>query len=278
MYFSHFPLERGKWRLWKWFVRRRAFRDPALSSGVRRLRYGFSMNLNTADYLGKFLYYWGCWEPNETWVVRKYLRPGDTFIDVGANIGYFALLASKLVGERGRVIAFEPVPPTVVELRKNLLRNNTTNVDVYGVAVSDTNGTVTVSQPHDENIMANTMRMSTGARLKWEVPSAPLPHWLNMEGPIRMIKIDVEGAELLVLRGIQNSFEVLGWPLILCEITDTWLRELGGSATELFGILVDQGYRSHRCDNLCLTPIDLGSVGGGDDNYNVLFSHHSQSI
>src|SRR5262249_27141815 len=98
MYFRHFPVERGKWRVWTQLM-------PGIAGdGAEvecRLQNGIRVRLNPQDAIQRFAYYWGCWSPNESWLVRRLLRPGDTFIDAGANFGYFTLLGSHLVGPTG---------------------------------------------------------------------------------------------------------------------------------------------------------------------------------
>src|SRR5689334_3802567 len=127
-YFSHFPLERGKWRLWVRFLRYPGYRE--VPGGVHRLKYGVRMRLDPGNFIDLFAYYWKCWEPNETWAIRRLLGPGDLFVDIGANIGYFSVLAARSVGAEGRVIAIEPAPPTVAKLRDNLDLNGLSNVEV----------------------------------------------------------------------------------------------------------------------------------------------------
>ena len=86
----------------------------------------------------------GMWEPAETALIRSQLKPGDTFIDVGANFGYYTVLASKLVGPTGRVIAFEPDPRSFQLLERNVARNGCTNVVLEQKALADKPGTLTL--------------------------------------------------------------------------------------------------------------------------------------
>jgi FkbM family methyltransferase len=270
-YFSSFPVERGKWRLWLKFL---AFRNrkPPPTSDVRTIRKGIRMRVAPADYVGKFIYYWNCWEPNESWVVERILRPGDTFIDVGANIGYFALLASTIVGPNGKVVAFEPVPPTLEKLRLNLSLNDAANVTVIDCAVSDSVGVVRIYQPHDSNIGANSMRSSKLDAPSWDVRMATLSSELPQDLPVKLLKIDVEGAELKVLRGFTDHLQTASVPFVLCEVTESFLRDLGDSSRELFSLMASLGYQPHLLDNMRLTPFPNDSVGGETDNINVLFA------
>ena len=93
------------------------------------------------SFRGKFFVF-GIWEPNLTNFVQQRLRVGDTFVDVGANLGYYSLLASKLVGALGHVVAIEASPAIAAHLTKNLHLNNATNVRVVNAAAADRAGTL----------------------------------------------------------------------------------------------------------------------------------------
>jgi hypothetical protein len=159
-YFRYFPAEKGKWHLWERFRQTKAY--STFAPGAYRTRYGFSMNLVPDQQIDRFIYFWGCWEPNETWVVRKILRPNDIFVDVGANDGYFSLLASSLVGPSGQVVALEPIPSTAGELRANILLNGFTNIAIVESAASDVAGNVRLTLPAGVGTGMTTQRPSTG--------------------------------------------------------------------------------------------------------------------
>jgi precorrin-6B methylase 2 len=94
------------------------------------------MKGDAKDIIQQYIYYFGVWEPRITGWVSRHLAPGDTFIDVGANIGYYSLLASPLVGKTGTVVAIEASPRTFDDLLFNLELNNVSNVRPVNVAVS----------------------------------------------------------------------------------------------------------------------------------------------
>jgi FkbM family methyltransferase len=198
------------------------------------------------------------------------LRPGDVFVDIGANIGYFSLLGALPVGDSGRVIAIEPTPPTVAKLEINLELNGLKNVKVHELAVLDRPGTVQIHQPHDDNIGANTLRPSGHSKRYWDVSATTLDDLLRGEPRIRLVKLDLEGAELLALRGFIQHLSSADGPLVLCEVTDRFLRELGGSARDLFSLMADYSYEAYSCENLTLRPVSANNVDGVDE-MNCLF-------
>ena len=220
-YFSHFPVEKGKWRLWEIFRKTRYYRS--FRSGAHRTRYGFSMNIQSDQQIDRVIYYWGCWEPNETDIIRKLLRPGYTFVDVGANDGYFSLLASSLVGESGKVIALEPTPDIAAELRANIHLNGFKNISVLERAASDVTGELTLTTPLGAGSGMTTFRSVAGR--SWRVKADRLDVLLSDSPPPNVVKVDVEGAELKVLRGMEGLLKGEDAPHILCEVTASFSRK-----------------------------------------------------
>lgn len=144
----------------------------------------------------------GCYEFEKQQRMVRHLRKGDTVFDIGAHRGYFTLVVSSLVGQEGKVIAFEPLPLNLQYLQKHLSMNSITNVTVIGMAVSDTRGTA-----HFDEAPAYKNRV--GGRLaengSIEVQTVRLDDLIT-EGRAPVpdhIKIDVEGAESRVLRGAE---------------------------------------------------------------------------
>jgi FkbM family methyltransferase len=215
------------------------------------------MFLDPDQFIDRHSFFWGVWEPDETRVVMQLLRSGDTFVDIGANAGYFSLLASRLVGPSGRVYAFEPVPPTVDKLRRNIDFGGAANIIVCPCAASGEAGLVSINRKGVGDVSGqNTMRPDTTPADHWEVRAARIDDVVPAQEAIRLMKIDVEGAELLALKGAERHLRSPSAPALLCEVTDSYLRELKGSADELWRYLADLGYRFiHDCHNGRLSPI-----------------------
>lgn len=173
---------------------------------VVRTESGFRMHGTTRDTIQRYVYYFGIWEPHVHAFLAARLRPGDTFVDVGANIGYFTLLAAKLVGPHGKVVAIEPSSFTLARLRANVERNGMEEiVRCIHAAASDHEGSCTLYQGDDDNIgTASIVRRSD--QPSEQVPTAPLDRLLLPAevANARVVKIDVEGAEELVLKGMES--------------------------------------------------------------------------
>lgn len=151
------------------------------------------------------------------------LRPGDVVLDVGANIGFLTVLAGRLVGPAGRVIAFEPVPANARLVRRNAALNSQAQVEVIEAAVGDQAGTATlVLARHAGGAALAEADRPPDACGELRVALVTLDGWLaanaaRLPGPVRLVKIDVEGAEPAVLRGAAGLLAQAG-PQVLLEV------------------------------------------------------------
>jgi FkbM family methyltransferase len=190
---------------------------------------GGRVRARTDDTIGRVLAISGVWEPNVTAAFAQRLAPGDVCVDVGAHIGYYTLLASRLVGEAGHVYAFEPSPANYRALRENLELNGVANVTARNVALARSEGEGVLNEGPGTNTGRATLRPVRVERdAGWpqvavqvrtfatEVPAGDLER-------IRVVKIDVEGYELDVLHSLTQLFE-LGRPLaVFLELTPGWV-------------------------------------------------------
>ncbi len=184
-----------------------------------RTRYGFYLVVDptTDDVIETVLYYTGTYEAGLLHVMGMCLREGDTFVDVGSNIGLMSLHASWLVGETGLVLSFEPEPDSYKLLLRNLDLNSATNVRPYGVALGSSKGKAMIYGKGPNRGGASLLEPSVPHPPGEEVPVETLDGLLGLSetNAIRMMKVDVEGYELEVLRGAKS---ILGRPSapILC--------------------------------------------------------------
>jgi len=170
--------------------------------------FGARIHCNPLDLIQRMILHFGVWEPDVSRVIEQNLAPGDVFVDVGANIGYDTLLASSRVGPAGRVIAIEASPRTFALLQRNLAANPTSsNVRAVNAAVSDRPGTLELYEVNAANIGAATTLASRGGTLVASVEALPLEQILTPEerSRLRLIKMDVEGAEPPILRHLLDQ-------------------------------------------------------------------------
>ena len=164
------------------------------------LRPEIFMQLDFADILGRELLMGHSHEPLTLKLIERLLVPGDVFVDIGANIGYFSLLAAQRVGTGGRVFSFEPNPAAVEKLRRNFALNPTLRAEIVAAAVSDTSGEVRLVQPDPWNL-GGVRIDSLGSIAVRCAPLVTLAPAL-LDHPVQLVKIDVEGHEASVLRGL----------------------------------------------------------------------------
>jgi FkbM family methyltransferase len=145
----------------------------------------------------------GLWEPAETAYLAWRLQPGMTFVDVGANIGYFTLLASGRVGDHGRVVAFEPDPASFALLRHNVRRNGRANVDALPWAVGARSGRTRLHLSR-RNRGDHRIYPSEERRRSLAVPQVALDGLPLLRAPLDVVKVDVQGAEEGVIRGMEG--------------------------------------------------------------------------
>jgi len=169
--------------------------------------------------------YYGLYETEITSLLKKYLQEGDTFIDVGANVGYLSAFALGLVGKTGEVHAFEPVP-RYFERLKNIQRDNAGyNFFMNNFAAGENEGISSIAVTNLKNIGWNTivpdfMDKNT-IKEKIEVPVKRLDNYLSSNGidNLRLIKIDTEGYEFPIFKGFQQYLcRAKRLPIIIVEI------------------------------------------------------------
>jgi FkbM family methyltransferase len=212
------------------------------------------MRLNLNDWLGRHVFVTGEYEPATTSLVKALLRSGDTFVDVGANVGYFALLAAQRIGPTGRVVAFEPVPLTRDQFTKNVQLNGFGNLMIRDEALSERPGEVEFFVGPTDHRGTSSLRPLDASSEKIRVRTARFDD-LGLDGPARVIKIDVEGAELLALHGMAETLR-RDHPDLIVEVTDSFLRTMGHSAVALGEFLLGLGYRMYVIDHPGLVPVD----------------------
>jgi FkbM family methyltransferase len=247
----------GKKVLWDKVVGPR-FRGlaPAKFDFVAKTIFGSKIASNVGDILGRYVYYFGVWEPNLTTWIGQRLAPGDVFVDVGANIGYHTLLASKLVGESGKVVSIEAFPPIFALLQKHLSLNRVRNVRAVNCAVWDKEDLVTFYTGSDDLPVTTTAMprwaAEWGLEKKSQVAAKPLSDILDADEikATRLIKIDVEGAEWRVLSGMT--------PLLACgrddleiilEVTPSILEAEGKTTQDILDFFATWGFLAYSMDN-----------------------------
>ncbi|MCC7363144.1 MAG: FkbM family methyltransferase [Dehalococcoidia bacterium] len=182
--------------------------------------------------------------------ILEALPPGGVFYDVGANVGYFSMLAARAVGPSGHVYAFEPVPWISDRIGVHCRLNGFANVRTLPVAVADAYGTsrLRVTAHPGGATLEGHGQPSDG--LEWlDVPTVSVDGVIRAAGLRRpdVVKIDVEGAELAVLRGMRSCLAKYG-PVVVFEIDGETNEEVHGKHEPIAALLDDAGYRVRPLD------------------------------
>jgi FkbM family methyltransferase len=214
---------------------------------------GARFAVDTQDLIQRYLYLFGTWEPRMTQWLSRRLGPGDTFIDVGANIGYFSVLGSQLVGPTGRVVAIEASGDFQNRLAQNAQLNDCTNIRPVHTAVSDKKQTLTFILASSANMGANSIVPYDGpAESTFDIQAHPLPDVLDDDEitKARVIKVDVEGAEGSVVRGMVPLLKRLRPDAeITVEVTPDRMEQLGDTVEELLDTMRIAGFHTYRLAN-----------------------------
>lgn len=197
--------------------------------------------------LGMFLRTKGEYEPLQTNLFIQTVKPGDIVFDIGANVGYYTLLASKLAGTKGKVYAFEPDPRTAALLNKNIKLNKCTNVTVVQSALSTQKGITTLVL---DEANPGESSLANGKGKKITIQGTTLYDFIqqNKIKNIDVIKIDVEGAELEVLKGAQNSL-TKNRGVMFIECNKKALQQFSESPKTLLNLLSTFGYQITKIVN-----------------------------
>src|SRR5580658_2066437 len=198
------------------------------------------------DYLGATLFYEG-FENAERSFVQSFLRPGMTVLDIGAHHGYYTLLASRRVGPSGRVLAFEPSPRERNRLNLHLRFNRCKNVSVESCALGDADSAGQLFLAPTNESGFNSLRKPDvlGATTPISVVVQRLDQVLVNQRieSVDFVKLDVEGAELSVLKGAHELLTKRPRPTILAEVQDVRTNPWGYEAKEIVRFLNDLDYR-----------------------------------
>lgn len=181
----------------------------------------------------------------ESRIMKQFLKPGDTFLDIGANHGVYSMIAAPLVGAAGKVLACEPQPRLAAAIRKSFKANRFKGGEVYAVACSDREGETEFYIPLTARSCAS-LHKDFAASLPCQtfkvhmVRLDDLSDWQNAPGHI-FLKLDVEGNEVAALKGAKKLLEGKK-PVILFEANPQGARAAGGSVEDILKLLQDFGY------------------------------------
>jgi len=247
-----------------------------------RIRFDFDLSLYSHQVIHGFLEHDIFPEPGSSAMLCRLLRPGDQFIDVGAHIGYFSMLTAAFVGPTGCVYSLEPNRDNFSRLTHHIALNNYDNVIPLNCAAAIQTG------PRELFLQAG----NDGGHAIWDINTLPahktepaaktrifavalddlFPH--PAPNTIRALKIDVEGAEMEVLRGAQRLLSIADIPVVICECHRERLQGAGASEIMMRDFMRSLGYDTFAdChSNEHLVHLDPGATMSTKAIFNLIFA------
>jgi FkbM family methyltransferase len=224
----------------------------------------------------------GNWREPELELLPLALRSGETVLDIGANYGLYSYHLSRILGSAGKVYAFEPVPFTVETLRmiKRILRIN--NVEIIDKGLSDKPGTISFELPVQDNGAPaaglahiagrdndrpgkETQIRYNGSRVV-EAQVLRLDDFLPKHVDVPLMKIDIEGAELMAFRGAASTIDRCH-PTVICEINPWYLEGFGTKLADLLEFFSTRGYTLYFYDDKARRLVPRTAAEVIEDNY-----------
>ena len=208
---------------------------------------GNKMFLDKNDTLELSL--WGVYEPLETKLFMNTLKKDDIVVDIGAHIGYYTLIAAKIIGIHGRVYAFEPDPANFELLEKNIDHNSYANVIIEKKAVGDTNDKIRLYLSNN-NTGDHRIYNFDDKRRSVEIEAICLDDYFKgYESTIDLIKMDVQGAEGIALQGMKNVLTLNKKLKVLMEFTPEALLKCHTDPEGLLKEIIGYGYKIYLIDD-----------------------------
>jgi FkbM family methyltransferase len=264
------------WRAFTYLVQRHLMRRRFLCG--RADAFGLVLRFKTVDVMGRHIYKYGVYEEEITRFLldNLVLEAGDIVLDVGANIGWYSLLLAR--HRQGIAVhGFEPDPETYALLEGNVRANGLEQVKVWPCALSDSPGCKTLYRYADKNTGRNSL-LPINAGGSVEILSRRLDEFVEKEGVdpdrLRFAKIDVEGYEAVVLRGMGPVLSRL--PLVLAEFSPRYMRRGGQDPAEVPALFQVAGFTPWRLESGSLRPIPEDELRAQRSNTNIFWVNEAR--
>ena len=251
-----------KRKIWAFLVRTRPGAIiPVRLTGTRRKIY-----VRMGDEVGRQIFLTGGCDPAISCLILRFLKPGMVFFDVGANIGQFTILAADRLNNDGIVFSFEPSPREFAMLESTVSLNRLSNVKLYSSAVGSTNSREKLKVFSGKYGAFNTLGAPSHSKVQNESYSEVEVECVTLDSIVKqarldhvdLMKIDVEGGEVDVLRGASSLMQMEESPVVICEVGDETLAGYGETGKSLRGIFSEFAYDLYEVDStgslVCVAP------------------------
>lgn len=246
----------GRFRLPQ-IVLRRCFSHARGTLHISDFDDDLAISVRLSETMQRRIFWMGYYNLDIVPVLRRSLLPGMTVIDIGANIGELSMIAAKLVGKTGHIIAFEPLDAIADVLQTNITRNRLDQVSIVRLGLSNVikehvpiYSTCVPGTPREENQgQGSLFSSSTSTDPLQHIALTKLDTWIDAHhlDRIDLIKIDIEGAELPCLQGAEQSLRRFK-PMLIVEIQEQTAMAAGYHAGDVLAFLSTLGYSFRRLD------------------------------
>jgi len=260
-----------------WFARRHLLRQKFLTVSVPALN--LEVRGYTADYGPRHLYTRGVIEPSLTRYVLENIRlnAGDVALDIGANLGWYSLILSRLADTSASIFAFEPDPDNFTLLQENVVANSAQQVTAVSSALGAASSTMTLYQSHERNRGRHSLLPLNESRRSLPVKVETLADfWGRKElgsRPLRFVKIDVEGYELSVLRGAGSL--LARCETLILEYSPQFMRRAALDPQELLRVVSSAGLEPWVIRNSGLAHVNHNELLALTEQIDVIWKRHS---
>ncbi len=226
---------------------------------------GLKIKADLDEWIQQHIYFLGSWDERGLKFLKNLLKENDVFFDIGANIGAYSLVASKIVGPGGKVHAFEPVSAVFERLEYNIGLNGLNNITANQNAVYQTSEVLELFVSAKQNAgMSSIFHHDTESGKVEKVQAISIDEYVEKENirKIDLVKIDIEGAEFFALQGMKKSLKRFR-PVILMEVSAEVLNNTNIQGSEILDTMKDLNYSIRRifpCGN-------TGEIGGSKSEY-----------
>ena len=241
----HKPFK-GQFRIFSWLYLNKWLKD--VETKTSPIIGNFKININTKNYIDACIYYLGDYEPNLKIHFKRLIKENDTVLDIGANIGFHTLYFAELTGVNGKVIAFEPIPINFKTLKNNVSLNNFPRIVLVNKALGNTNSQMNIhineqtQNPGAFNLFEDGVRNTIIECIKGDDYLQA-----NSIEKIDFIKIDVEGYEYEVLKGLRQTISRFH-PSIIFEYDRNYQLKINADAGLIFDFLKELNYNFYCVD------------------------------
>lgn len=241
LYTFYTPIKKGKYRL---ALASLSLMKDLPKQVVAKTNDGRHLQVNFDNHFAHFVYFMGEYEPAITKIIGTLIEPGDVCLDIGGNIGWFTTLLQKKVGKNGEVHTFEPVPTTFEVLKKNVKSNNNSEVvRLNNFALGESEGEVNLHL--FDNLSDGHASISDFGQTDFKVYPcrvSTLNSYLkeNKIENVKFVKVDVEGAELMMFKGATDLFRQKVPPIFEIEMALDTTRGFGYLPNDLVKFISSQ--------------------------------------